>query len=222
MGKLVVVLLVLAGLAVGADRVGAVLAANEAEQRLVAEGFVDPSVTVHGFPFLTQLADRRFDRVSVDADRLQVAEGEARAVSGELLDVGGGPTGPVDVATLSAEGTVPYEVVRAAVDLPSLQIRAGSSGQVEVAQAVEIAGETVDVVAQARVRARGDRIRVVPTGLGTADGSLPPGLTRQVADLMTFEYRLPELPEGLALEEVRAGADGFAVRVTGTDVSLRR
>jgi len=220
--KLLVLLLVLAGLAVGVDRAGAALAANEAEQRLVTEGFVDPSVTVHGFPFLTQLADRRFDRVTVDADRLQVPEGEAQAVSAELLDVRGGRTGPVEVATVRADGTVPYDVVRAAVDLPALQISAGAAGQVEVVQTVEVAGQSLDVVAQARVRVRGDRIRIVPTALGTAEGTLPPGLTRQLMDLVTFEYRLPELPEGLALEEVRAGPDGFEVRVTGEDVTVRR
>ena len=58
MRKLVVVLIVLAALGVGGDRLAARLVADEAERRLVAEGFSGPTVQMHGFPFLTQLAAR--------------------------------------------------------------------------------------------------------------------------------------------------------------------
>lgn len=65
---LIVVLLVLLGLVVAADR----LAIGQAESIVARNlrthaGFAaEPAVTIHGFPFLTQLARNRFDRVDVD------------------------------------------------------------------------------------------------------------------------------------------------------------
>ena len=78
-----VLLVVIAVIGIAGDRLAARLAADEAERRLVAEGFTGPSVTMHGFPFLTQLAARRFERVTLTADSLDSGEGEARAVSAE-------------------------------------------------------------------------------------------------------------------------------------------
>jgi hypothetical protein len=219
--KLLVFLVVIAALGVGGDRIAAHVVANEAEQRLVNEGFTAPSVQMHGFPFLTQLAARRFERVTLTADGIDSGDGEARAVSAELTDVRAPASGPVQVSAMSASGTVPYDVVSRAVGASSLQLAPAPGGQVQVSQTVEVAGQSFDVVAKARVTARGTRLRIVPTGLEVAGlGSLDARLSALLSDQVAIVYDIPDLPAGVRIERVTATRTGFQVRVTGRDLAV--
>jgi hypothetical protein len=219
--KLLVVLVVVAAIGVGGDRLAAKLVADEAESRLVSEGFTGPKVQMHGFPFLTQLAAGKFGRVSVTADGLRVGDGEARSVKAELTDVRAGRTGPVRIGALTASGTVPYDVVSRAVGSPSLKLVAAPGGQVQVTRTVEAAGQTFDVVARARVQASGSRLSIVPTALEVAGlPSLDARLSAQLSDQVALVYDIPDLPSGVQVERVTAAAGGFVVRVTGRDISV--
>jgi hypothetical protein len=219
--KLLVFLIVIAALGVGGDRIAARVVANEAEHRLVNEGFTAPSLQMHGFPFLTQLAARRFERVTLTADGLDSGEGEARAVSAELTDVHAPASGPVQVAAMTASGTVPYEVVSRAVGASSVQLAPAPGGQVQVSRTVEVAGQSFDVVAKARVQARGTQLRIVPTGLEVAGlGSLDARLSALLSDQVAIVYDIPDLPAGLRVEQVTATRTGFQVRVSGRDLAV--
>lgn len=221
MRKLLVFLIVIAVLAVGGDRLAAKLVANEAQRRLVAEGLTGPSVRMHGFPFLTQLAARDFTRVSVTADGINVGAGEARGISAELTDVRAPQSGPVQIGATTARGTVPYDVVTRAVGSASLQLALAPGGQVQVTQTVEVAGQSFDVIATARVLARGTRLRIVPTALEVAGGlRLDRSLSALLADRVAIVYAIPDLPAGVQVERVTATESGFLVRVTGRDLSV--
>ena len=221
MKKLLVFLIVIAVIAIAGDRLAAGLAADESERRLVKEGFTDPSVTMHGFPFLTQLASRTFDRVTVQADALDTGDGEARAISGELTDVRAPQSGPVQVGALTATGTVPYAVVSEASGSAALQLAPAPDGEVEVTRTVEVAGQSFDVVARARVQARGTRLRIVPTDIQVAGlPSLDDRLSALISDRVALVYEIPDLPSGVQVESVTATEDGFVVRVSGRDLSV--
>ena len=77
---LLVIVVVLAGLFVVADRIALGYAEDKAATSLQQSQQLNqkPDVTVDGFPFLTQLAAGEFDDVTISADRLEVTE---RAVS---------------------------------------------------------------------------------------------------------------------------------------------
>jgi hypothetical protein len=217
--KLLIVLVVLAALGIGGDRLAARLVADEAERRLVAEGFSQPDVRMHGFPFLTQLAARTFTRVTVTSAGLETGEGQARDVRADLADVRAPQVGPVTIGSLAATGTIPYDVVAQAVG--SLRLAAGPAGQVEVARTVEVAGQRFDVVAQARVRARGTRLRMVPTDLRVSGlPALGAQLRAVLVDRVALVYDIPDLPAGVRVEAVTAEAGGFEVRATGREVSV--
>ncbi len=221
MRKLLVLLILLAVIGIAGDRLAAGLAADEAERRLVKEGFTAPSVTMHGFPFLTQLVSRTFDRVSVKADALDAGDGEARAISGELTDVRTPQSGPVQVGALTATGTVPYAVVSRAVGSAELQLAPAPDGEVEVTRTVDVAGQSFDVVARARVQARGARLRIVPTDL-QVEGlpRLDDRLSALISERVALVYDIPDLPSGVQVESVTATEAGFAVRVGGRDLSV--
>jgi LmeA-like phospholipid-binding len=221
MRKLLVFLILLAAMAIAGDRLAAGLVADEAERRLASEGFRGSSVTMHGIPFLTQLAARRFDRVTVRADALEAGDGQARTVDAELTDVRAPKSGPVRVGALTASGTVPYDVVYRAVGSPELQLAPAPGGEVEVTRTVEVAGQSFDVVARARVQARGTRLRIVPTDLQVAGlPSLDDRLSALISDRVALVYDIPDLPSGVRVERVTATEEGFLVRVSGRELSV--
>src|SRR5688500_10044699 len=221
MRQLLVCLSRIGGIAIAGARLAAGLAADEAERRLVEEGFTGPSVTMHGFPFLTQLAARTFDRVTVRADSLDAGDGNARAVSAELTDVHAPQSGPVQVAALTASGTVPYDVVSRAVGSPALQLAPAPGGEVEVTRTVEVAGQSFDVVARARVQARGTRLSIMPTDLQVAGlPSLDERLSALISERVALVYDIPDLPYGVKVEKVTATDGGFVVQVSGRDLSV--
>ena len=221
MRKLLVFLILIAVVGIAGDRVAAGLVADEAERRLVAEGFTAPSVTMHGFPFLTQLAARSFDRVTVRADALDAGDGAARAVDAEMTGVRAPKSGPVQIGALTASGTVPYDVVSRAVGAPDLQLAPAPGGEVEVTRTVEVTGQSFDVVARARVQARGTELSIVPTDLQVAGlPSLDDRLSALISDRVALVYGIPELPSGVQVERVTATGGGFLVRVTGRNLSM--
>jgi hypothetical protein len=76
-------LIVLAILLVIGDRVALAITENEMASQFAANGFpVKPSVTIEGFPFLTQLAAKDFKKVDISASNI--------------------PAGPVTISTLKA------------------------------------------------------------------------------------------------------------------------
>src|SRR5579875_1552984 len=66
---ILVTLVVLAGLAFAIDRLARVYVENRVAAKIQSEGFSrKPSVTIDGFPFLTQLASRDFPEVEISSD----------------------------------------------------------------------------------------------------------------------------------------------------------
>jgi hypothetical protein len=221
MRKLLVVLVVLALAGVGADRVAHKVATDEAEQRLTAKGMVDPSVTVDGFPFLTQLVSRRFDEVQVTAAGLRADAGRARDVDATGLDVRAPSGGSVVVGRLRASGTITYADVLRRIGRPELSLRAAGDRRVQLRRDVVLQGQEVTVTSRGTVRAEGTRVRLVPTDVRLEGGAAVPASVRAlVTDQLAVRFRVPGLPDGVRIERVTATEDGFVVAVTGEQLEL--
>jgi hypothetical protein len=221
MRKLLVVLVLLGLAAVAADRVAHKLAADEAEQRLAAEGLEEPAVTVRGFPFLTQLAAREFDDVDVTARLVRTGNGRARRVEAHGHDVRVPSGGDVVVGRLEATGTVPYAEVERRLGRPGLSLSAAGDGQVRLRSDVPVPGGTLAVTARGEVRVRGTRVRLVPAGLRLQSGGTVPGsVSALLRDRLSVRFQVPGLPDGVRVERVTAAASGFVVDVAGADLTL--
>src|SRR3981189_2702919 len=87
--KLIVVLVVLAGLLVGADFGLAAFAEHTISQKARAQlGLADdPSVSIHGFPFTTQALSGDYSQISVSAAGVRVAKLSDVELSAELKNV---------------------------------------------------------------------------------------------------------------------------------------
>jgi hypothetical protein len=221
MKKLLIFVVVVGLLAIAGDRVAAKLATDEAKRRLVSAGVSSPEVDVRGFPFLTQLLARHFNDVRVTTPAVRIGTGRADQVSGTARDVTVPSSGPATAGHLSARGTIPYAEVLAQVNQPGLQLGDAGPGKVQLKEQVSALGQTLSVVAQARVESKGNQLLVTPTSLRLAGGgAVDAQLSSLVTDRFTFSYRIRGLPAGVHIDRITPAAGGFVVDVSGRDVRL--
>lgn len=104
MRRLVIGVLVLAGLLVAADFGAAALAESAVSRQMRAElGLADdPSVRINGFPFLTQAVSGEYPSIDVDAQHLAVGPFQQVEVNAQLHDV----TAPLSMLLSSGAKTV--------------------------------------------------------------------------------------------------------------------
>jgi hypothetical protein len=209
MRKLVVVLVVIAGLLVGADRGSAYVAERavakrvQLDQRLVTR----PDVTVHGVPFLTQLFRGRYDDIEVSMGDLHAG---ALRVAGLTVNLHGAHVPFKDVVRRDVK-RVPVEQATARVLL-----RFGDLSRV-------VAGGHLTLS-----RASDDRVHVSGSAGGlSADVDVRPAvagdaLVLNVNELVALRWRLGSLPYGLRLSRVTVTDEGLAVTGVATDVVLVR
>ena len=83
---LLIVAVVLGGVLVGIDRLAVAYAESEAASRVKLAGAPSASIEIDikGFPFLTQVADKRFDEVDVVAKGVEATAGSRKIKIAEL------------------------------------------------------------------------------------------------------------------------------------------
>jgi hypothetical protein len=217
----VVVVVVLLLAALGADRVAEHVTTDRAETRLASEGVTRPQVDVSGFPFLTQLLDRRFPEVRLTASGLATRAGRARRLVVSAHDVSLPQQGQATAGSVRATGFVTYAEVLRRSGANGVDLEPAGDGKVRLRGDAQVLEETVPVAAVGRVTAAGREIRIEPTRF-EADG-VPvdsAALLDALGARFTLVYRLRELPRGLRVADVEPGPTGFRVVVTGSDVTL--
>jgi hypothetical protein len=117
MRRLVIALLVLAGLLVAADFGSAALAESAVSRQMRSQlGLADdPAVRINGFPFLTQALGGEYGSVDVDANRISVGELQELSVSAQLRDV----EAPLSMLLGSGEKTLKVREVEGTVRVPA-------------------------------------------------------------------------------------------------------
>lgn len=123
--------------------------------------------------------------------------------------------GAMRFAHLEVDGVVTYASVEQQVG-DGLRLSPAGDGLVRAAMQVSVLGRTMEVSGDAQVRGEGDRIVIDlarVTGAGALDGAIErlPPISRPV----------PGLPPGMTLTGVEVIDEGFRVRATGDDVTIR-
>ena len=225
--RALVVLLVLAGLVVGADRVGEEIAEDQVA-RVVAEraGLVGaPDLEFEGFPFLTQAVSGRYEdvRVTLTGADLGQPEGTRADVSLQgvqvaLSDVLSGSVREVPVERVDGTATLSYDLLADQLDPGTTVTRDGDGLRVQ--RTVEVAGVSVPVAATGTVSLDGDTVVVDVDEASGAGVDVPGYLVDQVSDALDLRYRIPPLPFGLQVTGAAPADDGVRVRVEAADTVL--
>lgn len=226
--RALVVLLVLAGLVVGADRVAEEIAEDQVA-RVVAEraGLAGaPDLEFEGFPFLTQAVSGRYEdlRVALTGADLGQPEGTRADVSLQgvqvaLSDVLSGSVQEVPVERVDGTATLSYALLADQLGPGTTVTRDGDGLRVQ--RTVEVAGVSVPLTATGTVSLDGDTLVVDVDEVAGAGVDVPGRLVDQVGDVLDLRYRIPPLPFGLQVTGVAPADDGVRVRVEATDTVLR-
>lgn len=232
----IVVLVVLAGLFVAADRIALAYAQSEAADHIRSDRGLshDPKVSIKGFPFLTQLAGRKLDEVVVTATDVETDPGMTDTGDGRLhiarltSDLHGVRiSGNFSRAVAdSATGTALISYADLSAGAPSGVTvsyggrNASGKGQVKVTGGITLPGLGAvrrSVLSDVTVTS-GDSVRL---HAGTIPGANTiPGLDHLIRSRIDFDRRLTGLPSGITLKSVDATAGGVKVALTGRNVNL--
>jgi hypothetical protein len=203
---------VILALLVGLDRIAAAYAANQIATRIEGYGFpVKPSVTVEGFPFLTQVISRHFDGVVVSAPNFPAGPVTASInVTATSISLNPGYHSGT-VARVTGTGLIKFSSIASlasAAGAPGLTVTRAGPHQVKLTANLQV----VSASAIARVKKAGPNafsIRIV------SSNGVPPSLLGPIRHLTV---RIPKLPRGLTVQTVSVTAQGVLLHVTGSNV----
>ncbi|MDT3400761.1 DUF2993 domain-containing protein [Streptomyces sp. B1866] len=222
-----IVVVILAGLFVGADRLAVNIVESQAADKIKSrQGLTTtPHVSIGGFPFLTQVVSKDLDKVSVRIDDMEtqtqtgstVRVDRMRATLHDVHISGDFSSATADSASGSSHIT--YADLTAAAP-PGLTV--GYAGENEAGRGlVKVTGgllgfqisanSTVSVVDGDTIRLRAETISGV--------GSLARWEDR-LRHQIDIDRHVEGLPTGLRLDEVEVTQDGVDISVAGNDVRL--
>lgn len=238
--SLVIAAIVLIGIAIGADR----LANHVAEGRIAAVLQSDahlahkPTVTVHGFPFLTQAFNGHYDRIEVKARDLfdSVAglpdsPGSAGSVStvnfeGVHLSAAKALSGKVSeirVDRVTGSAVVSFADVERAAKLPGLRVSAipGRPAEARLTETVTAAGVSANADVVARVSVAGNTLKLAAVSVSLPAGvSVPAAVMDDIRSRAGFTVDVPGLPRGVRLTGLTVGVDGVTVTIRADNIVL--
>lgn len=225
MRKLLIVVIVLAGLLVVADRVAVVVADRQVAGRVQSAYNLSskPSVSVQGFPFLTQVASGDYHQINVSigslsTDGVQVngLTAQLSGVRAPLSDLLGHGSSSITATQVTGSGTVPFSSVRS--HLPR-GVQLSQDGEaLRLAGTVSYLGVTVPVSADATLAVDGSGIAVTPTRISAASASS--ALSSVIAGQFRFVVPVTGLPLHLAVRSVSVVPGGVRVGASATDVAF--
>ncbi|QES42412.1 DUF2993 domain-containing protein [Streptomyces venezuelae] len=196
---LVAVLVAAAFLALG-DRWALLYAEHEAAEKLKDQMHLSaaPEVDIEGFPFLTQVLDKRVDKVKVTvpdvaADRISLAKVSATATNVTIN--GDGPTSikGASIGEMNGEVLLSFDDLNRELGASQVTFTGRGKDEVLARGTLPVAGHDLKVRADARIQRNGDR------GISTDIG----GMSLQLGDLATYRPGTRE-KEGLHLSQKSA------------------
>lgn len=228
-----VLLLVLAGLFVAADRIALHLAENKAADRISsAQGPANADsadVSIHGFPFLTQVAAHRLDDVDVRLRGLTADTGDQQitvtAVDAHLKDVAlSSDYSSATAGTATGEARISYKDLNS-IAPPGVHVsyagrERAAKNQVKATVGVEILGHKLGLAdpVYSSVKVSGDhQLMLRATHLPGGD---VPGAQVQLRKRIDFGSDVGGLPKGLSLQGADVTKQGLTFHLGGHDVAL--
>ncbi|WP_067459622.1 LmeA family phospholipid-binding protein [Actinomadura macra] len=227
MRKVLLVLLILvAGGLIAADRLGVRVAQNEIGKQVAAQYSLQerPDVTIHGIPFLTQAVGGEYDHIDVKIGdwtdqgiTVTDVRVDMRGVKAPLSDVTSGDAANVTARTATASAIVPYDAIqkRAPKQVKSIAPKGDNL-------AVELTGTVLGVPlsgsAVVAVKPTGKGIAVTPLSVGsTGAPQMPVALVRRQ---LTWLVPVADLPVGTRISKIEPTEAGLRVSATATNVRL--
>jgi hypothetical protein len=235
--------LLLAAIALVADRVAAKVATDELRSRLVAQmserdvQFQSMDVRIGGFPFLTQVAQGVYNEIAIDMAGVELPAGAGRAATLPTLNVIGtgvnadtadlvNGTAKVTAEQVTGTAVVSLTTLETIVDYSQFRLSgvtfSESAGGLKLSGTLVLSGISVPVSATADITVTEGQLRMTLRDVTAINLPAPPIVRNYLGDVAqrSLVARLPPLPFGMTLEGVQVRSDGLAITATGHDVPL--
>lgn len=232
-----VIVLVLGGLLVVADRVAASIAedkvakliAQEAANRGVAMT-TEPDVDMGGWPFVTQVFGGEYEQIDITFHDLTTSgvtlpqlDVHAVKVAAELSNVMNG-AGPVVAQSMSAEARMTYDAISNSLTQAGTAVQVTSDGgKLKITATLNAAGIAIPVEGVADVKLTDNAVSVQVTEMKAVGVQVPPQAQSKVTEFqntLNREIPLPPLPYDLRLSDLQVNADGVVLSASATEVPL--
>jgi hypothetical protein len=209
------IIIVLAALLLIADRVGNLIAENDMANQFTANGFpIKPSVNIEGFPFLTQVAQRDFRKVDINATNIPagpvtISSLHATLTGMHLSSSWNGAT----IDKISATAFVSFGALASAGGLGGTGITASPDGPDKLKITASLAG-LVSTSVEAQIKQTGPRqitIQVVNGG----------GISSLLSSFSNYTFSLPAgVPPSLRITGLTLNSAGLTLSAGATDATF--
>jgi hypothetical protein len=220
----IIVVVALLVVLVALDRLAVFFVQGKIASEIQDQGFPSkPDVSVHGFPFLTQVISRHFQDVQISSEPVKEGPVVIKSINAEMSDVrmnSGYSSGTV--GHLSGHGVITFGSLSNALgalvggDLGDLIGNAGLTlkpvGSHEVKASIDVLVASGSATWRI-TRVNGHKIKV---HLVSSNG-LPSDLLDSVRDIAV---PVPQLPLGMKIKSVIVTPDGISIRVIGNHVAF--
>ncbi len=211
-----ITLLVIVLVLVGGDRAANAYTedqmASQMQSSLALSG--KPSVSIAGFPFLTQLAARTFNTVNVNASNETAGPGGQLQIASLTATLHGMHIHGLNSATVdqfTASALVTFKALAKAGGIPQ-GITLASDGANQIKATVDILGFSSDATAKV-TQVGNNKINVKVTDFGGVPADV-------LGSLTDFNISIPKLPAGVKIQSISITQQGLRITATGTNTSL--
>jgi hypothetical protein len=225
-----VALVIVAVLLFAADRITALVAEHIAADKIRSSQQLDhtPSVTVRGFPFLTQLISGTINHVDVTAkdfvagDAGQTIQIRSLKVQLHQVHISGFSSARAQTATASA--LIDYSALSAVLGVP---LRFGGAtadglGRVATNTSATVGGQSFSGTASAEIKVSGSNVLEFVNPEASVNGvTVPPAVVTELTQAFDRSISLRGLPFRLTVQSVRASSSGVTVVATASNVTYQ-
>jgi hypothetical protein len=185
-----------------------------------------PTVKIHGFPFLTQLAGEKFGDVEVIVrdfapphavafDKIDVHLRDARV---HLGDVATGTASRVPTRRIDGTATIAFGALNRVHE--GLSFGPAGNGGIKVSGGVSVAGQTTQASITGRMRLVNNALEIAVDGVNLAHGAPSTAISSIVSKAIAVSTDLPSLPFHFRVTSVRVTAKGVEVSGSADNVTL--
>jgi hypothetical protein len=239
---LLAILLVLGAVLVVGDRVAAQYAEREVRTQVVAAlsergvEYDTADVNVGGFPFLTQVADGRYEEITIDLTNVRLSGAGREATLPRLNVVASGVkadtmqlvqgTANAVAERVTGSGLVTFATLESLVDYSRYNLSdvkfGEADGALQITATGNVAGFQLPLAATADISVVKGQFQVKLRDARAVGVNAPAAARNYLENLAerSAAAQLPQLPFDLTLDAVDVQTDGLAITATARDVPL--
>jgi len=224
----IVVVLALIVLFVVGDRLAVLYAQNQVAQQFKEQGGFKgtPSVSIKGFPFLTQVIAHNIHEITITSDKIKAGPVTITNLDADITDVKlNGAFTAGTIGHLDGKALIPFSGLVNALggslggagglgDLGSLA--SGVTIQSAGGNKVKAHFDLLIVSGSATLKVTREPGNKIHIQLLSSNG-LPSQITDQLKDLTV---PIPALPLGMKIQRIQVNGDGISIHVTGANVKF--